>query len=169
MSWKHQILLTLISLAAATLPGCGEGGPKVVPVAGKVLVDGKPIEGLLVTFLPKDAKTGRAATGRTDESGAFTLTTNKLNDGALVGEYTVLVNDIPDTAGASAANAAVPKPNDKDYMEKQLALRAGKTAGQGPRVAADYGDASKTTLKATVKPSANDNKFEFPVSAKTGA
>jgi hypothetical protein len=169
MVWKQTIPLILIAVAAAFVSGCG-GGSHAVPSTGTVLVDGKPVAGLVVMFVPKDTKLGKMASGRTDESGAFTLTTNRTNDGAMTGEYKVLVKEISDNSNYVAANAVVPKPNDKGYKDLQRSFQgANRTAAQTVRIALEFGDPEKTTLKATVKPSANDNKFKFEVSARPGA
>src|SRR5437899_1749312 len=73
--------------------GCG--GPKelkLYPAKGKVLLGGKPLEGLTVVLSPiaKDGTTA-VALGRTGADGDFTLSTYKPGDGAAAGEYIVLV------------------------------------------------------------------------------
>ncbi len=59
-------------------PGC-DGGPKVVPVAGIATVDGKPLSGFVVTFIP-DAEKGNTAeidcSGRLGDDGRFSITTD---------------------------------------------------------------------------------------------
>src|SRR2546422_918840 len=67
--------------------GCGA---KPVPVQGVLTVDGKALANATVIFVPDDAA-GKSATGLTDVSGAFRLTTFKLNDGALRGAYKITV------------------------------------------------------------------------------
>lgn len=51
--------------------GCGRETFPLVPVQGIVTLDGKPVEGARVSFIPADACT---AGGVTDASGRFTLT-----------------------------------------------------------------------------------------------
>src|SRR5437868_6640610 len=68
------------------LAGCG--GP--VQVRGRVLLDEKPVEGAAVMLMPM--RGGHPASGITDANGAFRLTTFKQNDGALPGEYKVVVS-----------------------------------------------------------------------------
>ncbi len=169
MTWKTcwKIQPILIALVTLVVSGCDDGRPKTVSATGTVMVDGKPVAGLVVMFVPKDEKVGRAASGRTDESGAFQLTTNRMNDGAVTGDYKVLVKDINDNS-AAAANATVPKPNDPNYKDLQRSFQKGGATAQGGRVATEFGDVAKTTLNATVTPSADKNKFKFEVSAKVG-
>src|SRR5262249_29630685 len=85
-SMRCSMLTTLLALAA-----CGCGGRKgPVAVAGVVLLDGKPVAGATVSFLPT-GETGRPATGLTDGQGVFRLTTSDKGDGALPGDYRVVV------------------------------------------------------------------------------
>ena len=78
--------LTVLLLATA---GCGNRTP--VPVTGTVTLDGEPVEGATVTFHALgDDKEGRPATGQTDKTGTFRLTTGN-EDGARPGEYKVVV------------------------------------------------------------------------------
>jgi hypothetical protein len=77
-------------LILGTAAGC-EGQRALVPVSGTVTLDGKPVEGATVTFhLLGDDKEGRPATGQTDKTGTFRLTTgNEL--GARPGEHKVVI------------------------------------------------------------------------------
>ena len=69
------------------LSGCSKD-PKIVPVSGTVLMDGRPLTYGHVQVLP----TGwRPASGRLDANGRFTLTTNASNDGCPVGTHTVVI------------------------------------------------------------------------------
>jgi hypothetical protein len=68
--------------------GCGSQ-LKTVKVEGVVTLDGKALPGATVTFTPLGE--GRSASGRTDRDGGFRLTTFRTDDGALPGEYKVIV------------------------------------------------------------------------------
>src|SRR2546428_4341192 len=64
-------------------------GASYNPVHGKVLYKNEPIEGVLVTFHPKQKKAlTDLPTGQTGEDGAFTLMTGKV-EGAPEGDYLV--------------------------------------------------------------------------------
>jgi hypothetical protein len=81
--------------------GCGRSGP--VPVRGKVMLDGKPLAGASVQFIPQQPG-GRDATGSTDANGVFRLSTLHRNDGAFPGKYKVVVQPpAPMVLGAPAA------------------------------------------------------------------
>ncbi len=73
------------AFAVLLLAGCQKSD--TVSVTGTVTLNGTPVEQAEVMFNPKT--TGRFATGVTDASGKFTLSTAKPNDGALPGEYIV--------------------------------------------------------------------------------
>jgi hypothetical protein len=76
-------------------PGCGpqsnNGRPKPVPVKGLVLVDDEPSEGTRVVFVPQGHN--YAAAGKTDASGRFTLQTFDAGDGAVPGDYKIIVSN----------------------------------------------------------------------------
>src|SRR5438445_7464967 len=82
--------LVALALFSALLSGCGNG---VYPVEGKVVwKDGSPakeLEGSHVVFDLPEQKTG--ARGIIQADGSFHLTTHKPNDGALPGDYKVLI------------------------------------------------------------------------------
>jgi len=75
------------------LAGCG--GPKVVPVSGKVTVDGKPFKDLVVTFQPLGGKgnenPGRGSSAVTDAEGKFDLVYDGTSPGAVVGKHRVQI------------------------------------------------------------------------------
>lgn len=85
-------VMLLAMLALVVLPmGCGKADPrpKPTPVSGTVLYNGKPLPNARVTFL--DAGSSQSpATGTTNSSGQYRLTTYSPNDGAIPGVYTVV-------------------------------------------------------------------------------
>ncbi len=64
--------------------------PKTVPVSGVVNFKGAPVAGATVTFM-SIGRGGRGATGVTDSSGSFKLTTFEPRDGAIPGNYRVKI------------------------------------------------------------------------------
>jgi hypothetical protein len=62
--------------------GCGDGRPSRVPIAGQVLIDGKPLSYGFVEFIPDNA---RPSSGKLDEQGRFRLSCFEANDGAVAG------------------------------------------------------------------------------------
>jgi len=62
-----------ISLAMVTLSGCGDSGPELVPITGKVSLDGEPVAFKSLTLSPIEGTAGHGASGFTDGEGSFTL------------------------------------------------------------------------------------------------
>ena len=84
--------LALLMLVSVGVLGCGDkGGLKgTVPVTGTLKQKGTPLAGATVTFV--SATPGvRAASGITDASGQFKLTTLQSGDGAFPGDFKVIV------------------------------------------------------------------------------
>ena len=102
-----SIASIVLSTGLLTLTACG-GQPEdsipdrkpTFPVAGKVLVDDRPLVGATVVFHPVAASDGKIvrAYGKTDASGVFQLSTYKAKDGAPAGRYTVSVQQDADDA-----------------------------------------------------------------------
>jgi hypothetical protein len=83
---KYLVLLAITALAS----GCGDSNPKTYPVSGVVTLDGKPVPGATVTFIPDDSKSKSAATN-CDAQGKYSMSTFKQGDGAIPGSYKVIV------------------------------------------------------------------------------
>jgi hypothetical protein len=145
------------TLAAALLlagAGCG-GKTKPVPVEGVVLLDGKPLKGALVTFVPEDGR-GRVAAGLSDDDGKFELTTSTSGDGALPGNYKVTVTVAPPPDPDAVVVTKYP-PSNEDWKRMIMAGKRGaqKRPQQKPPKTpnmpkAMYGDPAKTPLKCEV-------------------
>ena len=78
----------LVALLGVVLIGCGG---RTKPVRGVVKLDGTPVPGATVLFMPDGQDGGRPASGFTSSDGTFRLTTFKPNDGALPGTYRVVI------------------------------------------------------------------------------
>ncbi len=79
-----------------TIAGCGASNPETTEVTGTVTYDGEPLEGATITLVPEAGSQGaRTASGKSDASGNFTITTmfpdGETKDGAVGGSYSVLV------------------------------------------------------------------------------
>ncbi len=158
-----RALCLLIPAMALFVLGCGGGGSiPPVPVSGKVLVGGKPVEGAVVTFLSQAKEGGRSASGKTDKDGAFKLTTAKTNDGAPPGEYTITIAKQEMKAGGNAPidiNAG----GDVSAAYGQAMAAAG--SGNMSKVLKDilpakYANAASSGLTRTVV-KGETNEFEF--------
>lgn len=94
MSRPNFVVVALVALLSI---GC-MGSPTDVPVAGKLLVNGRPIENVLVKFHPAAAiEDGKSiAAGVTDADGRFVLTRDGgKSTGAIVGVNIVTLTEGP--------------------------------------------------------------------------
>lgn len=70
MTGMRSVGMVVGLLAAVVLTGCGPKGPAMVKVTGTLTLDGTPVDGAIVGFLPSD---GTPVTATTDASGNFSL------------------------------------------------------------------------------------------------
>jgi hypothetical protein len=133
-------------LTACLLGGSGCGGSeKVISVKGKVTRNGKPVAGIMVSFVPQNATKTGVSTGETDDNGFYELTVFKTgSSGAVVGKHKVWVS-LP---------REPPEPVDKEAKMKTKKKGTPATEKQ-PADLADilkkYGNPDKTPLIVEVK------------------
>jgi hypothetical protein len=149
---RFKPLAPFAILIVAALAGCGRRDPDVVPVRGKVLLDGKPLPLKNVGFVPVAGSASHGGFARTREDGSFELRAVvpgalKILKGARPGAYAVVVSE-PDFAADVEPGQPVPK-------------------GSGIPVPAIYQDAAKTPLQAEV--GGDGREFVFELSSKTKA
>lgn len=91
-AWPRRVLTLVVPLLTAamlvTSAGC-KRSPRVVPVKGTVLYNGKPLPYGAVMFQPDK---GQAAVGDLTADGTFTLSSYGANDGAVPGKHSVSVS-----------------------------------------------------------------------------
>lgn len=85
--WFARVILRASFLALPLLFGCG-GSSDVGNVHGKVTLDGAPLVGANLEFVPEK---GRPSTGTTDAGGAYTLQYSPTETGAKLGKHTVRI------------------------------------------------------------------------------
>ncbi len=86
---KPVISRWLFSIACILfVSGCGPSGPKLGSVTGTVTLDGKPVQGALVTFISK-AENGSSSFGKTDANGKYQLEFSTERFGAMLGAHEV--------------------------------------------------------------------------------
>ena len=87
-----DVRLCACILATLALAGCEDDGRlETHPVAGRILINGTPAAGCVVTFVPLDPalKDVVLPAATASEDGSFALTTYESGDGAPAGEYGV--------------------------------------------------------------------------------
>jgi hypothetical protein len=122
----------LVALGLVPLAGCGHG---TYPVHGKLVYqDGQPareLAGYTVTFTSE--KLGKSSVGVIKDDGTFVLGTDRREDGAVPGEYRVILTQ--------------PHPNDERRETMQ------------PVVDPRYEEVDTSDLNATVEAKGNDFTF----------
>jgi hypothetical protein len=162
---SHQALLRALAALAlpailcASVAGCGAaggaGGPTVYPVTGVVKLNGQPVVGADIVFNLKDG-TG-SSFGRTDASGNYQLTTRRSNDGAVPGDYLVVISKADDAPAASTADVPQDSPNYNPFAGKAAPAKPKSKSG----IPAKYADAKTSGLTARVLEEKNAIDFEL--------
>lgn len=128
-------------LTAALALGCGGGkGPELATVTGTVMLNGDPVPGVNVIFIPQDG--GSPSYGGTDPKGVYRLLFNQRRAGAEVGLHSVLIEN-PD-----------PKTDD-----------SGKLIGEQRAINVPAKYRQPGALSADV--ASGRNKFDFHLEAET--
>src|SRR4051794_27542937 len=95
-------------LVMASVTGCGSG---LASVEGGVTLDGTPVQGATVTFVPDSGSVSQVISGQTDASGKFVLGSGG-KSGAPAGNYKVVVTKTEVIGGGGEM-----KPGDPKYLE----------------------------------------------------
>lgn len=94
----RPLAAVLCALGLIPLLGCGDGGPNRIPVSGTVTMDGKPVNGGVLSFSPDASKgnTARLSCIAPIKEGRYELNTlgvqrSETGSGAPLGWYKVIV------------------------------------------------------------------------------
>ena len=117
MRMERRIWITLVGLLTG-LVGCGQSGPKLEPVSGQILKDGKAMTNVAVSLVPEGS--GIAAIGTADSSGKIVVQTNG-RSGAMQGRYKIGVTEPtrPMTPEALKSGSPPPLSFDRKYESPQ--------------------------------------------------
>lgn len=133
--------------------GATSDRPPVAPVRGTVHYNGRPVEGVTVTFA--SPRSPRTSTGMTNANGEFQLTTFDANDGAVVGENVVSIRrDQP------ASDSKVSEMDATEYAEAMQSGRGMPRQETKNTIPARYADFEKSSLKRSVV-EGELNEFHF--------
>ena len=151
----HRSSFRLVALAVVVafgMSGCGGTKEKPVKVEGVVLLDGQPLGGATVRYLPMDGK-GQSAYGLTEDDGTFHLSCQNGIEGAFRGQYKVVI-----TKGAEQTIDVPADPKAAQEMADRMMRGAVGKKKQASRakpssiLPAEYADEAKTPLKEIVPP-----------------
>jgi hypothetical protein len=152
--------LVFVVIALGLVIGCDSGPdrPATFSVTGTVTLDGDPVEGAAVNFIPTSG--GKSAAGVTDASGKYSLTTFASGDGAVPGEYNVTI------AKYEGADDAAEETGEGDAGMMSAEYDSGVGAEEGDDVSKSllpekYNDPNSSGLKATVTD--KENSIDFPL------
>lgn len=153
----RDLVLFLGTFCCLMMVGCGGAGkgPKTVAAKGVVLYNNSPVEGATVVFLSDGSSPSAKAT--TEANGEFVLTTSTYGDGAVVGNYQVIVSK--DISKPGAVN--------KGPMSMEDALKASKENQEaaGPSqlslLPKKYGAAATSGINLQVAEDASKNVFKI--------
>jgi hypothetical protein len=127
--------------ALALALGCEGGDSALVPVSGRVLLEGRPPGPAVITFTPTGETAGSGAVGGLDGDGRFTLTDVRGEPGAHPGQYKLSLYPTPEAATGNVPTNVV---------------STGSTS-----IPAIYLNASTSTLTATVPPTGGTIEVEL--------
>lgn len=152
MRSRTMVSIVFLGLMLETLLGCGKTsqGVPTVEVAGKVTLDGRPLDGAEVRFVTEK----HAGFALTEVDGSF-----KLNNGAQAGPNKITVSKIdqsklpPNLRGLSMADL------------ESVAQAQGMKALPGQVVPAKYSDPVNTTLSLDV-PAEGTKSADFGLTSK---
>jgi len=169
--------LRIIAIAAAAGAllmggmGCGGGKEKPIKVQGKVTLDGQAVDSASVLFAPVGGK-GQQATGVSGSDGVYRLTTYDTGDGALPGDYHVLITKA-DKSENKGIDVVMDPSNPQDSMKKAYGQFMQKSFSKKPteipkllksKLPQKYADPTKPLLQAKVP--TPDGKYDFELDSK---
>ncbi len=156
---NSRVYACILAVVAAVC-GCSgdtEGRKPTHAVSGKVIFNGGPVVGAFVSFAPREGQP--VATGRTDNSGRYTLTTYETGDGAVEGNFVAVVTKIAEAKAADAGGE-----HGVDVEIDVSGHGADDEEGSASLLPAKYGSSETSDLEVTVK-AGEDNEIELPLNA----
>jgi hypothetical protein len=146
--YSHCVAATAV---VVLLAGCSPSGQvKVYPVKGRVTYQGKPmVGGGAITFVPKSDQAGKAPGGTIKPDGTYELGTYTESDGAMAGEFRVIIFQQIAQEREAAPDGSAPT---------ATASLSVAPADQIPKV---YSSDRDSPLAAKVEPKSNEIDFEL--------
>lgn len=147
-AWLPVVLMLFMVCMVCMATGCGKTSIPSYPVSGTVTLDGQPLEGATVMFVPKAGPPHGAVT---DASGGFSIAGKP---GVPAGPCKIMI-----TKPAAAGAAALSNPTPEDLQ--RMAERAGPPKPEKSPVPEKYGRTETSGLTAEVTTDASKNVFTF--------
>jgi hypothetical protein len=150
---RVQVMAAVAEISIAVCMGCGQEGPKLVKVQGKVTLQNRPLVAGVVTFQPLEngvVSTRRPSIGVIGSDGLYRMSTFSSYDGVVPGEYLVSVD------GSLKNSGGVPQSIDPDAPSAQPT---------GDNVPQKYLSPQTSGLKATVPSDAAEKTIDFALAS----
>ena len=144
---------SVVSLLLLVFAGCGNPGGSLVDLKGKLSLNGQPVAGATLKFVPI-GNDGYPANAYTGSNGEFKMSTYSTGDGIRKGSYKVLV-----TKGAEPAKVDI-NPNDGESMKKMM-MGGGMVSKPDP--AAKKDKKKETVIPAIYNTEASPLRCTVPV------
>ncbi len=153
--------LVVLGLTTCVFVSCGgDRGPALYKTTGTLTMDGVPLEGATVTFVPQ-GKGQLAGAAKTDASGKFEILATSGKPGITAGEYKVTVRKV-EGEGFDGGPGATKEQQEQAMMDQMT----GKGKPLKYVVPIMYSDVTRTTLIASVTD--DPAKNVFPLEVKSG-
>jgi len=154
MQYNNFFVSVFLGLFVFSISGCGNSDGRYTRVEGTITYNGEAVEGATVTFVPT-APDGESASGLTDSSGNYTLTSAYAEAGgrgALPGDYQVTVSKREATVSNPDQEAFDRGEITYEEFEQRSSRRDSYAASARPRelLPEKYGQPHTSELKATV-------------------
>ena len=130
--------------------GCSnaETSKTLVPTGGTVTLDGQPLAGASLTFMPVEGTVGQGGTGSTDDAGKYEMIHFRAGKGAEPGKYKVVISKLVMQDGSPIPPGT--------HSAAELATKNA--------VPPQYSDYNATTLTATVE--AGGKPIDFALTSR---
>lgn len=151
---RDRLAVGVVCALALFASSCASQAPRG-EVEGTVTLDGQPLEGIAVTFLPEPGQStgGASASGVTDERGRYKLLTDDNRPGVVTGHHRVTLRDLKNNQGGRFLAS---RGRSDDAQPKKAP--AGAAVRHIPK---DYEDASATPLRRDVHAGPQTLDFEL--------
>jgi hypothetical protein len=145
---NHALFFACLFGATAALSGCSPSGPTYNTVQGTVRVDGQPVEGAVIVFMPQPGSDVHGGSARTGPDGRYDVRSSQW-PGLQSGSYRVMIRRFVRPDGTT-----VPQGISPESVEcKQV-------------IPHPYADAQSTTLTVTIDQKKQEIDFDIDTKKK---
>lgn len=153
-----RITSVVLCLSGFVCLGCGGDGLDRVPITGLVTMEGTPLAGASLYFVPGEGTPGEGAIGASDKEGYFKVISSRRDDSGIPpGEYTVRVSRLVMPDGT----AVPPDAPDADFPESRESIPKPYSGMNSPlkvTISADGGGLEVNVPAKPIDPKAKKKK-----------